>query len=288
MSAPEASVVVPARDAAGTLPRLLEALLGAGAGGIEVVVVDNGSRDGTAEVAERGGARVVWEPRPSRALARNRGAATALSRRLLFCDADCVPEPGWTDALCACLERRPLAAGPVRLRTASPPRAVERFEVMWRFRQEEAVRDAGWAASANLAFRREAFEALGGFDPAYRRIGEDVDICVRAARAGLELRYCPEALVEHDAEARLLGVLARGARHGWSSTQHHYRLGGGLGRRYWRHPLPVVRGDWALRRFGLGPGFLPPGEWRRMLWIARAEYAARVVGSTWAELRRAR
>jgi hypothetical protein len=52
---------------------------------------------------------------------------------------------------------------------------------------------------------------------------------------------------------------------------------------YWRHPRPAIAGDWALRRFGADPV-----AHRELLGIARAEYAARVAGSAWAELRRAR
>jgi GT2 family glycosyltransferase len=131
--------------------------------------------------------------------------------------------------------------------------------------------------------RRDAFQALGGFDPAYRHIGEDVDLCLRARAAGHDLRFCERAIVRHDAETRLGPVLRRAFRHGWSSNQHHHRLPMRVGWRHWRHPLPSVRGDWALARFGVDPS-----EHRDLRWIARAEYAARVAGSALAELRSAR
>jgi hypothetical protein len=77
-------------------------------------------------------------------------------------------------------------------------------------------------------------------------------------------------------------VLKRAFWQGWSSTQHARRLGGDAGRRDWRHPRPVLLGDWAVRRFGIED----PDA--RLLWMARADYAARVAGSAWAELRRVR
>src|SRR5687768_800553 len=94
------TVIIPARDAARVLPRTLAALTGAA----EVVVVDNGSRDATAAVALGHGARVVRHPVPSRPGARNAGAATASTDHLAFLDADCVPDPGWLEALEVCLD----------------------------------------------------------------------------------------------------------------------------------------------------------------------------------------
>ena len=287
---PSASVVVPARDAAATLPALLASLAGQDLdrGDLEVVVVDNASRDATALVAEAAGARVVTEVVPGRARARNAGAAAARGGLLLFVDADCVVEPGWARAQVACLKDSPLVAGPVRLQSGEPPNAVERLERLWRFDQEGHVRRDGWAASANLAMRREAFEAVGGFDAGFDRIGEDVDLCLRAAGEGHALAFCPEAVVSHPVESSIATIARRGVAHGWSNLQLSRRYPGRAGSAYWRHPGPVVRGDWALRRFVEDPSEITPGERRRMLAVARVEYAARVVGSGWAALRGAR
>ena len=73
-------------------------------------------------------------------------------------------------------------------------------------------------------------------------------------------------------------------------VQHRHRLPGPVGGRLHLHPGPLVRGDWALRRFGIEPDALDPAERRRMLRLARLEYAARMAGSLHAELspRRAR
>lgn len=284
---PEVSVIVPVRDGAASLPGLLASLRRQTLAPerFEVVVVDNASRDGSGEVARRAGATVVEEPRPGRARTRNRGAGAARGELLAFCDADCVADPGWLEALTACLRAAPLAAGEVRLTTGAPPNRIERLESLWRFQQERWVREGGWAASANLAARREAFEAIGGFDPAYRHIGEDVDLCLRARRAGFELGWCPDAVVEHPAEARLGPVLRRAFLHGFSSTQLRRRLAGGAGRRYWPHPGALIRGDSAIGHTGADPATLAPAERRALLAIAKLEYAARMAGSAWAELR---
>jgi GT2 family glycosyltransferase len=178
-----------------------------------------------------------------------------------------------------------MLAGDVRLQVAPNPSVIERFETLWRFGQEAWVTQ-GWAATANLLVRREVFEAIGGFDPSWRHIGEDVDFCMRARRAGYSLGFCAAAIVEHHAERELWPFLRRCLMHGYSVNQAFYRLG--VGSRAWRDPAPALAGDRALRQFGHRPDGFAPGEWRQMARMARLGYAARIVGSIWAELVRAR
>jgi GT2 family glycosyltransferase len=222
---------------------------------------------------------------PNRARARNRGVEATRARLYAFTDADCVAAPDWLERLVSCAPSAPLVAGPVVTRVSEPPNAVERFEVLWRFGQESWVAQ-GWAATANLAVAADAFEAMGGFDPSWRHIGEDVDLCLRAGAAGFELRWCPGAAVEHRAERRLAPTLRRAFRHGYSVNQVHHRFG--LGYRAWRDPAPALVSDRALRMLGRDPDEFEPDERRRMVRLARIGYAARVVGSAWAELARAR
>ena len=278
------SVVIPARNAARDLPQTLAALAQPGVG--EVIVVDNGSSDETGRAARDAGARVVALERPGRAAARNAGAAEATADRLAFLDAECRPEPGWAEALGRCLEDRDLVGGPVSIAVGSPPRASERFDALWRFQQERTIREGRWAASANLAMTREAFERVGGFDGTYDS-AEDVDLCIRAARLGIEIAYCADARVAHPGSPSVREVLARGFRQGHESTRLHRRLSGEVGRRHWRRPGGMVRGGAALRALGVDPTDIAPEERRAMAWIARAEYAARFAGSALAQLRRA-
>src|SRR4051794_20264371 len=100
------AVIVPARDAAGLLPTALDALA-AQTVAAEVIVVDNGSRDGTADVAEAHPVvtRVVRRARgEGPGAARNSGAAATDAPLLAFTDADCAPSPGWLAAGLAALE----------------------------------------------------------------------------------------------------------------------------------------------------------------------------------------
>jgi GT2 family glycosyltransferase len=285
--APEISVVVPVRDGAGALPALLASLDAQtlDRGRFEVIIVDNGSRDDTAGIAREAGAVVVEEPVPNRAGARNRGTAAASTGLIAFTDADCVASPGWLEALIACRGQAPLIAGPVEVTTSERPNLVERFELLSRFGQEHWVKQ-GWAATANLCVERPALEAIGGFDSNWRHVGEDVDLCIRAGRAGFALGWCPDAAVSHYAEDEAWPTIRRAFFYGYSVNQAHYRLG--LGYRAWRHPRPLLDGDRAMALIGAMPDRFEPQEWRRLRRIGRGMYAARVLGSVWAELQRAR
>jgi GT2 family glycosyltransferase len=281
---PEVSVVIPARDAEDSLPRMLSSLSRQtlARDRFEVVVVENGSRDRTAEVAERAGARVLREHVGNRSRARNAGVGAASADLVAFTDADCVAAPGWLESLLECRGRAPLVAGQVVVTTGHSPNALERFESLWRFSQAAWVQE-GWAATANLCVERSAFDAVGGFDPAYRHIGEDADFCLRAGRAGLGLAYCEHAVVTHDAERHLGPLLRRTFFHGYSSSQVLGRLG--VGHAAWRDPRPLVSPRSALARLGVAADTLAPDERRRLGALASLTYATRVAGSVWALLR---
>lgn len=287
MPEPEISVIVPVRNGGEALPRLLESLHAQTLESrrFEVIVVDNGSTDDTAVVAASLGATVVSEPVPSRARARNRGASVARAPLHACTDVDCVADPGWLQALLACSASAPLVAGEVRTRVGPQPNAIERFEAIWRFAQGAWVQQ-GWAATANLLVHADAFKVVGGFDPAYRHYSEDADFCLRAQRAGLSLSYCSEAVVEHEGERSPRPFLRRAVMHGYGANQAFYRLGAGY--RAWRRPWPALFGDSALRQVGQSHDTVDPADWHAMARVARAAYAARVVGSVWAEVVRAR
>lgn len=281
---PAVSVIVPVRDGAGALPALLASLAAQtlSAERFEVIVIDNASRDDTAGVARRAGAVVVSEPVPNRSLARNRGVLAATGDLYAFTDADCVADPTWLDALLRCAGEAPLMAGPVRVTTGDPPNAVERFEVHWRFAQEYWVNE-GWAVTANLCVRRDAFERVRGFDPAYRYYAEDADFCIRSKRAGLRLGFCPDAAVTHEGESRLGPMLRRAFFHGYGATQALRRIG--FGHHACRHPAPVLHTRGAMALMGVNPDGLDAAERRRIGRLARVAYGARVVGSLWATVR---
>lgn len=194
---PAVSVIVPARNCAAHLERCLAALAAQDlAEPYEVILVDNGSTDGTAEIAERHGApvRVIRQDNRGPAEARNRGAAEASGSVLAFTDADCMPCPGWLSAGLACLSSADLVQGRVTAEAGVPIGPFDRS--LW------VPEDRGNYQTANLLVRRAWFEEVGGFEAwideaSDRPFGEDVLFGWRVRRAGGSARFCPQALVHH-------------------------------------------------------------------------------------------
>jgi glycosyltransferase involved in cell wall biosynthesis len=198
---PTASVIVPARDAELTLSRTLRALEGQDlAGDYEVIVVDDGSCDGTAELAEEAAVgtsapvTVLRQARLGPAAARNRGVAHSRGELLAFCDADVFPAPGWLRAGVAALAGADLVQGCVR---PDPDVALGPFDrTLW------ITSQVGLWETANLFVTRAIFDAAGGFREwlAPRRskaLAEDVWFGYRALRAGARPGFCPDALAHH-------------------------------------------------------------------------------------------
>lgn len=191
-----ASVIIPARNAAATLPAALAALAGQETeAAYEVLVVDDGSHDGTAAIASAGpGVRVIRGHGRGPASARNLGAAEASGDLLAFTDADCVPEPTWLAALVAASDNADLVQGCVLPPEEVQPGPYDRFLVV--------TSEYGLYETANLAIRRDLFLRLGGFQSvlAPRRgmeLGEDVWLGWRARRAGARTTFAGAAVVRH-------------------------------------------------------------------------------------------
>ena len=193
----EITVVVPARDASATIGRTLAALAAQDvAAEYEVVVVDSGSRDDTAEVAAASGvpSAVLHNPGGGPAGSRNIGVRHGSGGVLAFTDADCEPVEGWLTGGLRALERAEIVQGKVL-----PVRPRRPFD-----RTLSVVREYGLYETANLFARREAFDSVGGFQPvrgdeAERRpFGEDVWFVWRAKRAGARTAFADDALVYHD------------------------------------------------------------------------------------------
>jgi glycosyltransferase involved in cell wall biosynthesis len=203
---PRVSVVVPVRDRRALLEELLDALDAQEFRDFSVVVVDDGSTDGSAEVAEARTVAgrpvlVVRQETAGAVAARSAGVQAAEGPVLAFTDSDCRPAPGWLAAAMAAVDA---GADLVHGRT-EPTRPLRPLE-----RSVDAGGE-GLFATCNVVYRSSTFEAVGGFDPgAASRLGfrpdsrarglgfgEDTLLGWRAVRAGADVRYVPEAIVHH-------------------------------------------------------------------------------------------
>lgn len=218
---PRVSVIVPVKNRWAMLQQLLDALEAQTLRAFEVIVVDDGSTDGSADTAKRviaGRPVVVLDGGGHGAVAaRTLGVSWATAPVLAFTDSDCVPLPGWLEEGVGTIEHgADLVNGltrPIRL-----PLPLER---------SMGSSLEGLYPTCNVFYRRDAFERAGGFDtsigpqwgfrPDQRSrgdgFGEDTLLAWRVARAGGVVEYVPEAVVEHHVfPADYVEILSRTVR----------------------------------------------------------------------------
>lgn len=202
-NAPRLTVIVPARNAAGTLPRCLSALAASTLPPSEVIVVDDGSTDSTGALAARLGARVLRlsDGPLGPASARNRGAELARSEILVFVDADVAVR---TETLARIRDRfsaDPDLAALFGSYDDNPPEPglVSRYKnLVHHYTHQRSRPDAStfWAGCG--AIRRDDFLNANGFDESYRYPSiEDIELGFRLRTAGRRIRSCPEIQAAH-------------------------------------------------------------------------------------------
>lgn len=229
---PEVSVIICALNAASTLPRQLKALEQQDTDLVyEVVLVDNGSTDGTRELMEDWAHKdhgdsmrvhvVDASATPGIPAARNAGARVASGRVLAFCDADDEVTPGWVQAY-STVQDSELAGGWIRAYDAAGNPRPDAFG-----KGLIATPYLPHVGNCNCAMTRARFFEIGGYDESLPRYGyEDVDISWRHQEAGGVMRFIPEAEIRF--------TLSEGK----SSIRKKYELGVGrvlMARRFPRY-----------------------------------------------------
>ena len=198
---PKISVVVCAYNAERTMDRCLASLENLSYPDYEVIVVNDGSTDSTREICERYDyIRLINQDNKGLSAARNVGFAVSTGEIVAYTDSDCMADPDWLTYLAARFHSSTFAAvgGP----NLPPPDdtlvascvAVSPGAPTHVLLDDET---AEHIPGCNMAFRREALEAIGGFDPIFRAAGDDVDVCWRLQNKGYKIGFSPAAVVWH-------------------------------------------------------------------------------------------
>lgn len=206
------SFVIPVRNAAGLLERCLASIQRASAGlsGVETIVVDNGSSDGSADVAARAGARVLVRPGLRVGALRNEGVRVAAGAIVAFVDADHEIAATWIAACRAALAQDGAAAVGRLCDPPTPGTWVQRAYACLRDAAGEP-RDVAWLGAGNLAVWRHVFDDAGGFDESVEAC-EDVDLCRAIRERGWRIVTEPRMRSIHHGDPATLAAVFRGER----------------------------------------------------------------------------
>ncbi|HTY44719.1 MAG TPA: glycosyltransferase [Patescibacteria group bacterium] len=216
---PRVSIVIPAFNAARTIASAIEGCLAQDypSDKLEVIIVDDGSRDGTQEIARAYPVIYLRQENAGPARARNLGWQKAQGQIVCFTDADCIPEKGWVTALVRHYTSDGIGAvggsyGIANVRNILADCIHQ--EILYRHaRMPVRVRALG---SYNLSVRKDILRQVGGFDESYRMAsGEDNDLSYKIHQAGYSLVFDKDVRVRHYHPEDLLKYLRSQFWHGF-------------------------------------------------------------------------
>ena len=203
---PRISVVIPVFNCEKTMDKCLQSLIGQEHDAFEIIIVDDGSTDGTVQICRsHGGVNVISRQRGGPSRGRNIGIETARGEFVAFTDGDCVPDSRWL----AELEKGfagPEIAG-VGGDQLSPDDDTKTGKEIQGFlkavgflgdyvKDWKTPRETEHNPTCNAMYRRSVLLQVGGFDEKLWP-GEDVDLDYRIRKAGFKLVYNPGAVVRH-------------------------------------------------------------------------------------------
>jgi len=198
---PKVSVVVATYNGARTLEACLQSLVDLDYPDLEVIVIDDGSTDHTPEIVnDYPMIRYIKQPNKGLSVARNVGIAAASGEIVAFTDSDCIADKDWLNYLVRTFESGNYAAvgGP----NISPP-AHDRIQACVAAAPGSPSHvlltdtDAEHIPGCNMAFYKWALATIDGFDPVFRKAGDDVDVCWRLLQGGFRIGFSPSAVVWH-------------------------------------------------------------------------------------------
>jgi GT2 family glycosyltransferase len=197
---PRISVIVCTYNGSRTIRDCLDALLRLEYTNFEVIVVDDGSTDATAEIVCKYPVHLISTENRGLSSARNTGLEAAAGEIVAYLDDDAYPDPHWLTYLAAAFIHGTYAAvggpnippagdGPIADCVSNAPGGP--VHVLLSDQEAEHI------PGCNMGFRKAALGAIGGFDPQFRVAGDDVDVCWRLQKKGWAVGFNPAAMVWH-------------------------------------------------------------------------------------------
>jgi glycosyltransferase involved in cell wall biosynthesis len=198
---PEVSVVIPVYNGADTIAQTIECILKQSYLPAEIVVVNDGSTDRTAEVLNKFDQQIisVTKPNGGPASARNCGVEQAKGKLIAFTDSDCLPDKEWLAYLIAGFSDDSIAGVGGRIESAGKTVLGEYIDFVGFLNpQPDAQGEIPYLITANACFRRDALLQAGSFSERFRKPGgEEPELCWRVRRLGYRFGSAADALVLH-------------------------------------------------------------------------------------------
>lgn len=286
---PFVSVIVCSFNGAKTLAACLDSLGKLSYPNYEVLLVDDGSSDSTAEIAARyPQVRYIHQQNHGLSHARNTGAASARGEVFAYTDSDCMVDSDWLFYLIGTLLSGPYAGvgGPnvspparnwIQACVAAAPGGPSHVLLT------DVV--AEHIPGCNMAWYRWAFETVGGFDAEYRKAGDDVDFCWRIQQAGHEIAFSPTAIVWHHRRFTLTAFRRQQEGYGEAESMlrfKHLIFFGPTGSAKWRGQIyGTPRFSWFINRPIIYHGIFGEGFFQSIYPTPQSEIAAYLSSIEW-------
>ncbi len=254
---PPVSVVVCSYNGSRTIRETLTHLARLEYPQFEVIIIDDGSKDATPEIAaeyaeSHANFRLIRQSNQGLSVARNRGITEATGQIVAYIDDDAYPDPHWLGFLVRSMLRHnfvgcggpnvgPVDDGLIAACVSNSPGGPT--HVLLSDTQAEHI------PGCNMAFWRDKLLAVGGFDPQFRIAGDDVDLCWRLQEAGGVIGFSPAAMVFHHRR--------NSVRAFWKQQLNYGRAEADLERKWPGKYNAVGNATWAGRLYGNGSAALP-------------------------------
>src|SRR5213595_2193507 len=287
--APLVSVIVCSYNGARTLTDCLDSLGKLNYPNYEVILVDDGSTDNTAQVAAQfPNVRYIHQSNHGLSHARNVAATAAKGEVFSYTDSDCMADPDWLYYLLSTLLHGDYAGvgGPnvsppaqnwIQACVAAAPGGPSHVLLT------DTV--AEHIPGCNMAFYRWAFESIGGFDVEYHKAGDDVDFCWRLQQAGCVIAFSPTAIVWHHRRFTLRAFLRQQDGYGEAESLlrfKHLIFFGPTGTAKWRGQIyGTPRFSWFVNRPVIYHGMFGEGFFQSIYPAPQSDVAAYLSSIEW-------